>query len=57
MRPQNTFPQKTNITSLATIVVVVAFVAWLTSFAAQQDSIFARDSQTSPAAAPTTARG
>lgn len=51
MRPQTTIPQKTNITSFATIAVVVAFVAWLMLSAARQDSLFARAPQTTPVAA------
>jgi hypothetical protein len=51
MRPQDTFAQKTNITSLATIAVVMAFVVWMTSFAARPDSIIARAPQASAAGA------
>ena len=51
MRPDNTFSQKTNITSLATIAGVMAFVVWMTSFAARPDSIVVRAPQTSAASA------
>jgi hypothetical protein len=52
MRPQNSFSQKTNITSLATTVGLVAFVIWMTSFGARHDSIIAPAPVIAAAAAP-----
>jgi hypothetical protein len=51
MKPENSFSQKTNIASLATIAGVLAFVIWMTSFVAQQDGFFTRTPLTSPASA------
>ena len=42
MRSDATFPQKTNITSLATTAGTLTFVIWIASIATPRDSIYAQ---------------
>jgi hypothetical protein len=48
MRANTDTSRKTNITSLATATGVIVFVAWIASFTAPRDSIYAPPASPSP---------
>ena len=50
MRSGTTYPQKTNITSLAATAGLMAFVIWMTSFANHHGSLYAPAPHSLPAA-------
>jgi hypothetical protein len=48
MRPRTNASPKTNITPLATATGVIVFVAWMATFSAPRDSIYAPPASPSP---------